>query len=344
MTMLLNSLACHQVPVTPSARARAIAVCAAFLTVWLAGSGVAAAACDATCEAQFVTANNLVRTKLNSGLMPAAAGLFQPTAAPPLPALSLDSTLATGAQNWANVCSFGHSGTPGRGENVYASAGAPLTPVIAVADWASESTAYKYAVIGSPLNDPSAVSHYTQLVWANTTLVGCGITQCTTNSPFGAAFPTWDFAVCQYSPPGNFTGQFPYIAGAAPVGGGPLDADGDGRYDALTDGLIIIRYLFGITGPSLTSGVLGAGATVMTPEAMLIKLNGTNDTKVNSVTFVGGNQMPVSVAIHPDNVTAFVVSDSSGRGERPANAPTRSTSRGCRVGSPPATADRGRPR
>lgn len=40
-----------------------------------------------------------------------------------------------------------------------------------------------------------------------------------------------------------------------------LDIDGNGQVDALTDGLLISRYLLGIRGPSLIAGALGVGAT-----------------------------------------------------------------------------------
>src|SRR5579862_8157061 len=40
-----------------------------------------------------------------------------------------------------------------------------------------------------------------------------------------------------------------------------LDVDGNGTVDALTDGLILLRYLFGLRGPSLTAGAIGVGAT-----------------------------------------------------------------------------------
>jgi hypothetical protein len=46
------------------------------------------------------------------------------------------------------------------------------------------------------------------------------------------------------------------------------------KYDALTDGLIAIRYLFGLTGPSLTSGALGATATRTDPAALKTHLDG----------------------------------------------------------------------
>jgi hypothetical protein len=40
-----------------------------------------------------------------------------------------------------------------------------------------------------------------------------------------------------------------------------LDVDGNGNSDALTDGLIIIRYLFGLRGASLINAAIGPGAT-----------------------------------------------------------------------------------
>jgi hypothetical protein len=46
------------------------------------------------------------------------------------------------------------------------------------------------------------------------------------------------------------------------------------KYDALTDGLVIIRYLFGLTGTSLTSGALGGTATRSDPVAVKAYLDG----------------------------------------------------------------------
>jgi hypothetical protein len=39
-----------------------------------------------------------------------------------------------------------------------------------------------------------------------------------------------------------------------------LDVDGNGAIDALTDGLVILRALFGLTGASVTNGAVGSGA------------------------------------------------------------------------------------
>jgi hypothetical protein len=47
-----------------------------------------------------------------------------------------------------------------------------------------------------------------------------------------------------------------------------LDIDGDGASQPLTDGLLLIRYLFGFSGDSLVSGAIGTDATRNTPEAV----------------------------------------------------------------------------
>ena len=47
-----------------------------------------------------------------------------------------------------------------------------------------------------------------------------------------------------------------------------LDIDGDGESKPLTDGLLLIRYLFGFSGDSLVSGAIGTDATRNTAEAV----------------------------------------------------------------------------
>ena len=47
-----------------------------------------------------------------------------------------------------------------------------------------------------------------------------------------------------------------------------LDIDGDGESKPLTDGLLLIRYLFGFSGDSLVSGAIGDGAERDTAEAV----------------------------------------------------------------------------
>jgi hypothetical protein len=52
-----------------------------------------------------------------------------------------------------------------------------------------------------------------------------------------------------------------------------LDIDANNQYDALTDGLMVIRYLFGLSGTSVTNGAIGGGATRGDPTQIGIYLN-----------------------------------------------------------------------
>jgi len=84
------------------------------------------------------------------------------------------------------------------GENIYASSGQSSGPA-AVASWMSEEADYDYAN-----NACSGVcGHYTQVVWADTTKVGCAIADCP-SLQFG-----WG-VVCNYAPGGNANGERPY--------------------------------------------------------------------------------------------------------------------------------------
>lgn len=63
---------------------------------------------------------------------------------------------------------------------------------------------------------------------------------------------------------------------AAATGLCSLDVDGNGRFDALTDGILIVRYLFGFSGSTLTANAVGVGATRTTPEAITAFLAGSD--------------------------------------------------------------------
>ena len=53
-----------------------------------------------------------------------------------------------------------------------------------------------------------------------------------------------------------------------------LDADGNGLADAATDGILILRYLFGFRGTALTNSAVGSGATRTTGTAIAAYLDG----------------------------------------------------------------------
>ena len=52
-----------------------------------------------------------------------------------------------------------------------------------------------------------------------------------------------------------------------------LDIDGNGRYDALTDGILLLRYMFGFFGDTLTNGVIGANPMRHSSQEILTHIN-----------------------------------------------------------------------
>ncbi|HEY1962044.1 MAG TPA: CAP domain-containing protein [Rhizomicrobium sp.] len=123
-----------------------------------------------------------------------------------LPPLSWSDKLAQGALNWAKVIAglnvMRHSGTGGVGENlaIWSGAGASLNGLIDM--WIRERAYYHPGTFPavSSTGDWESVAHYTQMVWRNTTEVGCGI----------ANNGVTDYLVCWYNPQGNYIGQVPY--------------------------------------------------------------------------------------------------------------------------------------
>lgn len=51
------------------------------------------------------------------------------------------------------------------------------------------------------------------------------------------------------------------IASYLDTNSGHVDIDGDGSTEALTDGLLLLRYLFGFDGATLIEGAVSASAT-----------------------------------------------------------------------------------
>ncbi|RKH16220.1 hypothetical protein D7Y13_19175 [Corallococcus praedator] len=139
----------------------------------------------------------------------AARAAAQPTPAPALAPLVWDATVEETARKWADNCKFEHNqGRGNAGENLAASSPDNLTTKAVVKGWDDEKSDYDYAK--NACASGKVCGHYTQVVWRNTTRLGCAYKRCTTNSPFGGSFPTWDFWVCNYAPPGNYVGQRPY--------------------------------------------------------------------------------------------------------------------------------------
>ncbi len=68
--------------------------------------------------------------------------------------------------------------------------------------------------------------------------------------------------------PTNFAGATTSINVPPPAQAGPMDVDRDGSVDPLTDGLLVLRYMFGLRGQALIDGAVGAGAASVTATAI----------------------------------------------------------------------------
>lgn len=107
--------------------------------------------------------------------------------------------LAASALAYAKTCPSGHSGSA-YGENL-AWASYDMTIGGTVKKWYDEESLYDYE---NPGYVPG-VGHFTQIVWKETTAIGCAhVAGCGADHSLMAN--TW---VCHYSPPGNYRRQFP---------------------------------------------------------------------------------------------------------------------------------------
>ncbi|RNA32892.1 Golgi-associated plant pathogenesis-related 1-like [Brachionus plicatilis] len=120
------------------------------------------------------------------------------------PPLTLDPKVIDVASTYADklgyeIKSLVHSGTPGYGENLavwYSSAETDCSAMARkfVKMWYDEISLYNY-------NNPGftkETGHFTQVVWKSSTKLGCGI----------SINDGKTFGVCNYTPPGNYIGQF----------------------------------------------------------------------------------------------------------------------------------------
>ena len=112
-----------------------------------------------------------------------------------VPPLAWSDQLAATAQSWANRCAFEHSSN-GLGENLAIGTTGAFPPASQVRSWYNEINDYDFA--NGQSRTGQAVGHFTQVVWRSTTQVGCGVATC------GGQ----DLLVCNYSPAGNFGGQY----------------------------------------------------------------------------------------------------------------------------------------
>ena len=124
-----------------------------------------------------------------------------------IPPLSWNADLAAYAQEWADSlatfynCNLTHrENVRGYGENLYGGGSAESAkPIDASLAWYSEIQQYTYVKLDE--NNWYNTAHYTQMIWKDTKEAGLGMATC----PNGNVV-----IVANYSPAGNFSGEFPY--------------------------------------------------------------------------------------------------------------------------------------
>ncbi|MCP4197203.1 MAG: hypothetical protein GY762_08635 [Proteobacteria bacterium] len=137
-----------------------------------------------------------------------------PAPDPQLEPLNWSEKLAADASAWASNCIMAHDPATGdlrQGENWYAWSRAndrTAQDVVLGEGWAAEATDYDYESHTCDGGDAIGCGHYTQIVWRDTTHVGCAVQVC----PNGLT--NWEDGreiwFCRYHPPGNWIGERPY--------------------------------------------------------------------------------------------------------------------------------------
>lgn len=128
-----------------------------------------------------------------------------------VPPIRWDAKLAADAAVWAERLArthrFEHSTWPrgtdpaGEGENLWMGARDYYSYSQMVGAWIDEGRYFTDGVMPnlSTTGNWVDVGHYTQIIWRNTTRVGCALASNEEN----------DYLVCRYSPPGNVISQRP---------------------------------------------------------------------------------------------------------------------------------------
>lgn len=125
-----------------------------------------------------------------------------------LPPLRWSDQLAQNAQGWADELAarggrrLEHSQGTGEGENLWMGTSGYFSYDDMVTGWGDEKRYFRPGIFPnvSTTGNWADVGHYTQIIWRDTTHVGCALSTAGGN----------DILVCRYSPPGNYSGRRVY--------------------------------------------------------------------------------------------------------------------------------------
>ncbi|XP_010903200.2 cysteine-rich secretory protein LCCL domain-containing 1 [Esox lucius] len=133
-----------------------------------------------------------------------------------------DTELERTAEEWAETCLWEHgpaSLLPQIGQNLGAHWGWPRPPTFHVQAWYDEVKDFSFPYPQEcdpycPYRCSGPVcTHYTQLVWATSSRIGCAINMCYNMNVWGQIWAKAVYLVCNYSPKGNWWGHAPYKHG-----------------------------------------------------------------------------------------------------------------------------------
>ncbi|XP_061122154.1 cysteine-rich secretory protein LCCL domain-containing 1-like isoform X1 [Syngnathus typhle] len=134
-----------------------------------------------------------------------------------------DTALERTAEEWAETCLWEHGPAgllPQIGQNLGAHWGRYRPPTFHVQAWYDEVKDFSFPYPQEcnpycPFRCSGPVcTHYTQLVWATSSRIGCAVNLCHNMSVWGQIWAKAVYLVCNYSPKGNWWGHAPYKHGA----------------------------------------------------------------------------------------------------------------------------------
>ncbi|KZF20631.1 PR-1-like protein [Xylona heveae TC161] len=127
--------------------------------------------------------------------------------------LQYNDTLADIASQIASSCVYAHNtqtGGGGYGQNIAAGVDASgIDKIISDMFYNGEINYFDglYGQANPDMTNFEKWGHFSQIVWKDTTSVGCATHQCSSLANTGSNVPPY-FTVCNYYPPGNYGGEY----------------------------------------------------------------------------------------------------------------------------------------